>query len=291
VSLRERAVGRLVTLQPNRKYRATEQLVAELSLAPPGRERQLVRANAAFVWTYYGQFLRLAASGARRRAISRVDAIGAANLEAARSAGRGVILLSVHLGDFDVAGAWLAECCGLTPVVVTAPLRPAWRERMFTVIRRRCGVVVRDVEATGIDQLAADLGRGRLVLAMLDRRPHRRAAVSTARMFGRSTAAPAGMAILAATTGAPLLPAATWRGSDGRLVAWFGESVATTDEATALVQVAACADQLGEHIHAHPEQWHVPADLRQIAWAPDGAASEFADRRARDVPGTAHVPV
>jgi lauroyl/myristoyl acyltransferase len=294
VSLRERVTGHLVTLQPNRKYRATEQLAAELGLAEDGCERAFVRANAAFVWMYYGRFARLAASGSRRRAISRVDVVGAANLEAARSSGCGAILLSVHLGDFDVAGAWLVECCGLTPVVVTAPLRPAWRDRLFTGVRRRCGVVVRDVEETRLDDLVADLGCGRLVLAMLDRRPHRHAAASTARMLGRSTAAPAGMAMLAASTGSPLLPAATWRERDGRLVAWFGEPCATTDHATASAHVAACAAQLGEHIRAHPEQWHIPADLRQMAWATGGVearASELADRSAGNVPGAAHVRV
>jgi KDO2-lipid IV(A) lauroyltransferase len=292
VSLRERAIGRLVVLQPNGKYRATERLAVELGLAADGRERAFLRANAGFVWTYYGRFARLAASGGRQRAISRVDVVGAANLEAARSAGRGAILLSVHLGDFDVAGAWLAGCCGLTPVVVAAPLRPAWRERMFTAIRRRCGVVVRDIEATRLDDLVADLGRGRFVLAMLDRRPHRRAAASTARMLGRTSAAPAGMAMLAASTGSPLLPAATWRGRDGRLVAWFGEPLATTDNATALAHVAACAGQLGEHIRAHPEQWHIPADLREMAWGSAGAeagASDLPDGLAGDIPGAAHV--
>lgn len=293
MSLRERALGRLVTLAPNGKHRATVQLLTETGLAAASCGPRLARANAAFVWTYYGRFACLALPGSRQRALARVEVNGAEHLDAAQSLGRGAILLSVHLGDFDLAGAWLAGCRGVTPVAVTAPVRPAWRERMLTGIRRRCGVVIRDVEATGLDDLAADLREGRLVLAMLDRRPHRRAATAWASMLGRSTAAPAGMATLAASTGSPLLPAATWRGPDGRSVVWFGESLATADRATALAHVAGCAARLSEHIRAHPEQWHVPADLRQMAWATDGAvrASELADRRAGDVPGAAHVGV
>jgi hypothetical protein len=76
-------------------------------------------------------------------------------------------------------------------------------------------------------------------------------------------------------------------------VAWFGEPLATTDYATALGHIVTCAAQLGEHIRAHPRQWHVPADLAQMAWGTDGGravdGSEFAELDAGDVPRVAHV--
>lgn len=269
MSLRERALGRLATLMPNRKFAATGLLAVEAELVPPGEARAMVRANAAFVWSYYLRFARLASGRGRGRAYDRITSCGEEHLRTAVAQGRGVILLSVHLGDFDLGGGWLAERQAITPVVVTRPLRPNWRNALFSFVRRRCGVVLRDADHTGLEDLERDLGLGRALLVMLDRRPAGPA--SPSRIFGKPAAAPLAIALLAARSGAPLLPAATWRDGDGQTIAWFGEPVTAADPAVAAARMGEVAERLGDLIRAHPEQWHVPADAREMAWAPPEA--------------------
>lgn len=266
MSLPKRAFGRIVTLAPNRKFAATRLLAAEAGLVARGRERAFVRSNAVFVWSYYLRFARLASKKSRERAYDRITPRGQENLQAAAAAGKGAILLSVHLGDFDVGGGWLAERQAITPVVIARPLRPRWRQALFSLVRRRCGVLLREAGSTGLEELEGDLQQGRAVLVMLDRRPP--GPGSPSRILGRPAVAPLGIGVLAARSQAPLLPVATWRGSGGSLIAWFGEPVTASDSAQAMARVSEVAEQLGDLIRAHPEQWHVPADVKEMAWAP-----------------------
>src|SRR6185436_18664668 len=256
--LRERVFGRLVTLAPNRKLTATRILAAEASLVAQGQERAFVRSNATFVWSYYLQFARLAFRRGRARAYGRIRPHGEERLRAAAAQRRGMILLSVHLGDFDVGGGWLVEQ-GITPVVISRPLKPLWRQFLFSSVRRRCGVLLRELGATSLEELEGDLRRRRAVLVMLDRRST--GPSSPSRILGRTAVAPLAVGLLAARSQAPLLPAATWRGNDGALIAWFGEPFTAADPVQAMARISEVAEGLGRLIRAHPEQWHVPADL------------------------------
>jgi KDO2-lipid IV(A) lauroyltransferase len=241
------------------------------------------------VASYYMRFGSLASARRRAQAVAGVRAQGEEHLHEALSKGTGAILVSVHLGDFDLAGAWLAARHGVTPVVVTKRMRPRWRHWLFARVRRRCGVVVCDVEHTGVDDLRAELARGRLVLAMLDRRSPGQ--TTTSNLLGRPALAPLGIATLAASTGAPLLPAATWR-DNRETVAWFGETIRTGSTAEAVAALTATAERLSAHIRARPQQWHIPAETGQLAWTvPVGRPSVLKNAGegfARHVPGSAH---
>jgi KDO2-lipid IV(A) lauroyltransferase len=293
----ERALGRLATLWPNRKFAATRHVAAATGLVAPQHAGALARANAAFVWTYYARFARLASARARRRLILDVRVDGGGHLATARAMRRGIILLSVHLGDFDAGGAWLAAH-GVTPVVVAEPIAPAWRDWLFTKVRRLCGAIVRDPARSSLDLLARDLADRRAVLFMVDRRPPVQSRTVPSRILDLAAVASGAPAALAARTGAPLLPAAMWRETDGRMTAWFGEPITATSMAAAATAVSAVAERLGDLIRRHPAQWHVPADVSQLAW---GGGVELGDARLRpdrgaervvgDLAGMAHVAV
>jgi lauroyl/myristoyl acyltransferase len=263
--LRRRILGTLLTLSPNRKFAATELLMAEVGLVSQGKQRAaLARSNAVFVWSYYLRLLLLGSRRRRERAYARFVVHGEENLRSATARGKGILLLSVHLGDFDLGGGWLAECCGITPVVCTRPLRPSWRDDLFSAARRRLGVVLRDVDDIGIETLEADLHRNRALLVMLDRRPL--GAGSPSLILDRPSVAPRAVGLLAARSGAPLVAAATWRGRNGETVIWFGEPGTAAGPDQAMAQIATAGDHLSQLIRAHTEQWHVPADLGEIAW-------------------------
>lgn len=240
-------------------------LMADINLVNQGKKQAaLVRSNAVFVWSYYLRLLLLSSRRRRERTYARIVVHGEEHLRSAAARGKGILLLSVHLGDFDLGGGWLAEHCGITPVVCTRPLRPLWRDELFSAARRRLGVVLRDADDTRIETLEADLHRNRALLVMLDRRPV--GAGSPSRILDRPSVAPRAVGLLAARSGAPLVPAATWRGHNGEMVIWFGEPGAVAGPDQAMAQIAAAGDRLSQLIRTYPEQWHVPADLGEIAW-------------------------
>jgi phosphatidylinositol dimannoside acyltransferase len=281
MSLRESVLGRLATLA-NRKFAATRVLAAEAGLVSPADEGSFVRSNAVFVWSYYLRLARLVSRRSRKRVYDQVAPMGEEHLQAAMAQGKGMILLSVHLGDFDAGGGWLAERQAITPVVVARPLRPRWREALFSLVRRRCGVLLREAGDTSLGELDRDLHRHRAVLVMLDRRSS--GPTSPSRILGKPAVAPLAVGLLAARNQAPLLPAATWRNGKGDMIAWFGEPFTTTDPTRAMARVSEVSEQLSHLIRAHPEQWHVPADLDEIAWArpePRPQAAKVFDRAAR----------
>ncbi|HEX8207541.1 MAG TPA: hypothetical protein VF587_15870 [Solirubrobacteraceae bacterium] len=253
-----------------------------LGLVDEADVRRHRRANAAFVWSYYVRFARLATRRGRARQNGAFVAIGVSNLEQIKESGRGAIVLSVHLGDFDAAGAWLVAEHGLTPVVVGRRITPRWRHALFTGVRRRCGVLTRTAESTTIADLEEDLVHGRLVLVMLDRRPP--GATLTTNLLGRPSVASSAVINCAVRTGAPLFVAATWRTATGRPVAWFGQPTVVDSQADAVRALIDAAESLGGMIRTHPAQWHVPADLAELAIAPPPttvAASAIARHASR----------
>lgn len=279
MSLRSRIFGCLSTLLPNRKFETTTVVAEDVQLVGHGNETQFVRSNAAFVWSYYLRFARLAFRKARKRVYDDIEVLGEEHLRTAAAEEKGIILLSVHLGDFDAGGAWLAEHRGITPVVVAQPLKPRWREALFSLVRRRCGVRLRRADGTSLDELERDLQERRAVLIMLDRRSP--GPTSLARILGQPAVAPLAAALLAARSQAPLLPAATWRDDSGGLVAWFGESFTTAQPAQAMARISEMGERLSALIRAHPEQWHVPANVEEMAWVPfDGPRCQTAPELA-----------
>jgi lauroyl/myristoyl acyltransferase len=257
---------------PNRKFVTTELIATDVELVEGGQERDLVRANALFVWSYYARLARVMNRGSRERAYEQITVIGEKNLHSAAAGHRGIILLSVHLGDFDLGGGWLAERCAITPVVCNRALRPRWRNALFSIVRRRIGVLMREVGSTGINVLENDLHQGRALLVMLDRRPH--GLGSASRIFDRPALASGAVGLLAARTGAPLMAAATWRGSDGQMIVWFGEPFTASGPDQAMAHISEAGDQLGQIVRTHPEQWHVPADVGELAWSPNLGTSQ-----------------
>jgi lauroyl/myristoyl acyltransferase len=255
--------GRMLTLVPNRKYGSTKTVLQDVFQVQSASS--LMRANAIFVWSYYWRFARLLGRRSRGRLYDQVQTFGEERLWEAIGNRHGAILLSVHLGDFDVAGAWLAARRQVEPVVVSPPLREWWRNYLFNFVRRRTGVLVRDARVTDSGVLSCDLARGRAVLVMLDRRSP--GPTSASRMLDRPAVAPGGIAGLAVRSGASMVPAATWRAEDGSLVVWFGRPLAARDHAQATSFLADASQQLGGWIEAHPEQWHVPADLNQLSFS------------------------
>jgi KDO2-lipid IV(A) lauroyltransferase len=135
-------------------------------------------------------------------------------LEAAQARGRGVLLVTPHLGNWEVGGAFVADR-GLQLVVLTqaepgggfTALRQAARARW------KIETIVVGEDPFAFVEVIKRLQNGRVVALLLDR-PAPSTAV-TVELFGRPFHASIAAAELARTTGCAVLPVYVVREADG----------------------------------------------------------------------------
>jgi KDO2-lipid IV(A) lauroyltransferase len=179
-----------------------------------------------------------------------------------------VVVATAHLGAWDAGGAWLAGR-GLAPLTVAEALRPAELFEWFVSLRAALGMEVVPAGPRALGSLRAALAAGRVVALICDRDLARRGV--EVEFFGEPTTLPAGPALLALDSRAPLVPAAFYTGPGHRYLAVFRPPVPverTGDRRGDVARVArTLALELESLIRRSPEQWH----LMQPNWPSDGA--------------------
>jgi KDO2-lipid IV(A) lauroyltransferase len=236
----------------------------------PG-ERAMVRANLARiapaldaparermvddVFRYFAMcFADLVSSNRKAAAIAgllaRVD--GLERLDAAARGGRGMVLLTAHLGNWELAGRLLGvQSARPTHVVVAAEVDPQV-QRFLRSGPAPVRFVTRTQPTASVTLLAA-LRRDEVVAMQGDRALGTRgdAAVD---FFGAPARFPLGPFLLARAAGAPVLPAFCALGRDRRYTISVGEPLR--------VEVDGEREALGRWVGAleaavrrHPEQW------------------------------------
>jgi KDO2-lipid IV(A) lauroyltransferase len=197
-----------------------------------------------------------------------VDAVvtGVEHIDAALAAGNGVVLALPHSGNFDVAGIWCVRNTGPFTTIVQR-LEPESLYRRFRAYRESLGFEI--IPLTGGDQhpiavLSARLRANKVVCLVADR--DLTAAGVPVTFFAEPARMPGGPALLAARTGATLLPVDTWFVDDGT---WglhihppvrIGPGRAGIHAAT-----QALADAFAADIARHPADWH----MTQRIWSAD----------------------
>jgi lauroyl/myristoyl acyltransferase len=256
--------ARALNRAPNAKFAATAHAYVHAGLADSESVHALVDANVDFTYRYYCRLARMRFARQRRILDASVDGSSAEALRAALPRGRGIVLVSVHLGDFDVAGAWLARSLDREVVVTVDPLAQPLRQAWFEGVRRASGMLLRRRAETRLSDLEADLRRGRIVLWMLDRAAP--GPIVPVTMLGRSTGLSAAPVALARRTGAAVICGTTTTTSGGtrrlHLAPSLSMESANHSARSALNVLAAI---LGAQIPACPWQWHVPANLGELS--------------------------
>jgi KDO2-lipid IV(A) lauroyltransferase len=122
-----------------------------------------------------------------------------------------VILLTGHLGNFELMGASLAR---FNPVdFVTQPLSNPGAERWIADLRRACGVGTLSTHG-GVKRVFTALRAGRWVAMLADQDARSRGVFVP--FFGRPASTPEGPARIALATGAPIVFGSCVRRDDGR---------------------------------------------------------------------------
>jgi KDO2-lipid IV(A) lauroyltransferase len=193
---------------------------------------------------------------------------GRAHLEQCRAAGRGAIVLTAHLGNWEL-GAVTMRRLGLPISVVALPHPDPRIDALFVRQRERCAVRVIPLDQGVTHQALRRLSRGD-VLGMLGDLDFMGNGLPVP--FGTGTLTiPRGPAVLSLRSGAPILPAFLIREQRNSFRLWVEPPIRAdrdTAHAAALPSlVRQCGRAIERYVRRFPEQWVVfdeavrPADF------------------------------
>ncbi|MFC9327709.1 phosphatidylinositol mannoside acyltransferase [Kitasatospora sp. NPDC057015] len=271
--------------------------------ADEARLRELSRAGMRSYLRYWMESFRLPVWSRER--IARSMAVeGLEHLTGAMESGRGAVIALPHMGNWDLAGAWVASHVGYPFTTVAERLEPERLFERFVAYRESLGMEVLPLtggDVSVVGTLARRLRAGKLVCLVGDRDLSEAGVEVT--FFGEATRMPAGPAALCLRTGAALLPVTLWydgpvmrarihpevlppAGGDGRGAAGRaadgqeGDGRGADRKAQTAAMVQSMADVWAGGIREHPEDWH----MLQRLW--------LADLPVREQPGApAPAPV
>ncbi len=179
-------------------------------------------------------------------------------LDAARGKGKGVLIVSGHLGNWELAGAFVAAS-GVPLEAVARGMENPLFDRYITETRRRIGMqVIHDADAVRRVPRATREGHA---VAMLVDQGAAGLASSWVPFFGRYAKTPRGPAVFALRLGAPVVFATALRQPGGKYVMYY-EAVPvhpTGDREVDVDKIVAdYTNTLERWIRRAPEQyfWH-----------------------------------
>ncbi|ADU07890.1 MULTISPECIES: phosphatidylinositol mannoside acyltransferase [Micromonospora] len=229
----------------------------------------LVRAGLRSYARYWMEAFRL--PGLSRTEILagfRLD--GQELLAADVAAGRGAVVALPHAGNWDAAGAWVAATGW--PMTTVAERLPDGVYERFVGFREGLGMEILPNHGgprPAFDVLVDRLRAGYVVPLLADRDLSARGVEVD--FFGGRTRMPAGPALLAIRTGAPLYVASMWYEPDAACASIEGPlplpdpDSAPLDERVRTV-TQRIADGLAAGIARHPQDWH----MLQRMWLDQG---------------------
>jgi KDO2-lipid IV(A) lauroyltransferase len=220
---------------------------------------RLAQAHYAHLARLIGEFVRFRFKTPRqRRSMVRVEGVEA--FTQAWEAGRGVLVLSGHFGNFEVAtAAGLAhfpEVRGRIHIV-RRTIKPAWLDAWLHRRMRAAGfgtISRRD----SLDDVLALIARGDAIVFPFDQHAGRRFGIDS-EFFGHPAGTFKALAILALSTEAPVLPAAAWREPDGSHVLRFEPALPLITDPDPDVEIRRNTREYNRALERlvvrHPEQW------------------------------------
>ncbi len=168
----------------------------------------------------------------------------------------GVIVSLPHAGNWDHAGAYFCAK-GIHLVTVAEHLKPEKLFIKFLGYRQAMGMEVLPLDGRVMGTLAQRLGEGSLVALVADRDLSRSGI--TVNFFNGPSRMPAGPALLALKTGAPLITAFVSYTETGIHIDFNEVSLPTSgsDEEKVPQIVQKMALQFEDGISVHPQDWHM----------------------------------
>ncbi len=253
-------VGRIgYALAPGPRRNVWDNLRHVMPDTPKSRLRQTAKAVFRNVAYYYADLAQLPRMDIdqffRERLIHHgIDEYIRSNIEK----GRGVVMLSAHVGNAEMAGQSLVPL-NIPCFAVTEQVKPERLSRMLNSIRKTHGVEVMPVGVPSAKRIMRTLRDGGTVALMGDRDIHGPKMLLP--FFGEETWMPTGPVEVALRTGAAIVPVFSSR--RGRYVieadAQTPIEIERTDDLQADVRTAMLEyiSRLEARLRAEPDQWMV----------------------------------
>lgn len=189
--------------------------------------------------------------------LRRVRIRGKDNLLNAMKSPKGLILISAHLGNWEMAHIF-ASCYLQTPLVLVArKIQPKALNQWVHRLRTRFGSVVLD-KAGALRKMVRVLSHGALVGLLIDQGTSRSEGVEIV-FFGRTVTATPAAALLARRYDSPVLPAFCIREGDGSLTFVVEPPLVvrkTKDmRGDVRVNTQIMNDAIERAVKAYPDQW------------------------------------
>jgi KDO2-lipid IV(A) lauroyltransferase len=223
--------------------------------APEADLKRIARsAYQGFAMTMMDMALVPALSAAELAGLSDVE--GLCHLEDVQAGGRGGLLVSAHMGNWEVIGGTLARAGYPVDFVVREQKNPL-ANRLLRDFRRKLGVGVIPV-GPSVRRVFDALGKNRLVAILADQDAGRDGVFTE--FMGRAASTAAGPALFARRTGAPIVVGYCIRRADGRFLVHldppFGSDPSLSEEEDVTRIVGAYTSRLEDFIRRHPGQWN-----------------------------------
>lgn len=191
----------------------------------------------------------------------RVTVVGREHLDAALRQGRGALLVSAHLGNYELGAAVTARLGYPVNTIVLTHQNP--RVDAFFTSQRAMRNVRPIAVGMALRQGFAALRRNELLGVLADRDFFNNGIPLT--MFGRELSIPRGPALFSLRTGAPIVPAFLTREPGDRFQLSFEPPIHPTlsgDETTDITRLmTATLAVLERYIRRYPDQWFMFRDF------------------------------
>lgn len=237
-----------------RAIRANQAVVRGVPYDHPGLQRAAAEVLQYAARGYLAFYRALARGRLELRETCRLDPVLESQLHHAADTGRGVVIATAHMGNFDLAFHTLMRR-GLSPLVLSYRVARG-SYKADNAIRRRYGLEAKPVSVASLREAIERLRSGGRVLTGVDRPDeHGR----TLDFFGRPATLPVGHARLAMKTGSLLQPGVALDDGEGgyRLVGPPAlEPPAGVDEDEGALWLSQrVLETLEAYIRNHPAQW------------------------------------
>jgi KDO2-lipid IV(A) lauroyltransferase len=199
------------------------------------------------------------------------------------AAGRGVIFALPHMGNYELAGAWIVRRGAGSFTTVGERLESDEIYKRFVKLREGLGMeVLPHTGANAFGQLARRLRQGHLVCLVCDR--DLTAHGVEVQFFGEPARMANVPATLAVQTGAALMPVTLWFEDEYWACRIYPEIPVPAD-GTRQDKVAAMSQQLADAfargIREHPESWHMLQKVFTADLDPERLARAGADGKPK----------
>ena len=170
--------------------------------------------------------------------------------DAAFAKGKGVLMLTLHLGHGDLGTAALA-IKGYPVVLVSKVFKLKWLNDLWFGMREKAGVRFVPPRNSSYALLKA-LKKNEAVIMVNDQFTGPPIGVRTT-FFGKETGSAAGLAVMSQRSGAPVVSVYICRKEDGRHAIHFVREIPSDGPAERVTQ--GYNDELESFVRKHPDQW------------------------------------